>query len=263
MLTPLCQRWRARRASYRPAREPIDTRRFEVAPIERDVARGYVIANHYAASYPAGRLNFGLFQGSALVGVAVFSHPVNEATLKALPGEGLERIELGRFVLDNEVGGNGESWFLARCFEQLRSEGIVSVISFSDPEARCTAAGEPVFAGHIGGIYQASNAVYAGRARPDTQRLLPDGTVLHSRAIAKLRKRERGWTTAARLLESYGAEPLRVAEDAAAWAERWVPRLTRKRRHDGNHKYLFGLTRAAKRALPESLPYPKLAARLA
>jgi hypothetical protein len=37
--------------------------------------------------------------------------------------------------------------------------------------------------------------------------------------------------------------------------------LTRPLRHHGNHRYLFGLSRAARRTLPGSLAYPKLGVR--
>lgn len=40
----------------------------------------------------------------------------------------------------------------------------------------------------------------------------------------------------------------------------WMPRVTRALRHPGNHRYLFGLTSSAKRRLPASQPYPKVAA---
>ena len=260
MIAAFCQRWRAGRASYRPAGEPIDPRRYEVAAIDGDATpRAFVKAHHYAASYPAARFRFGLYRRGELAGVAVFSHPCNDAVLACLPGERGERTELGRFVLLDDVPANGESWMLARCFELLRVEaGITGVVSFSDPEPRSTADGRVIFLGHAGTIYQATNATYVGRGAPATQRLLPDGSALHGRALAKLRRRDKGWRYVAKRLEGAGAEPLTDAEDAALWADRWVTELTRRRRHAGNHKYLFGLTQAARRALPAGLPYPKL-----
>lgn len=219
---------------------------------------GEVVQPGNAASYPAARFRFGLYRGAALVGVAVFSHPCNDAVLACLPGERLERTELGRFVLLDGEPANAESWMIARCFELLRNSGIVGVVSFADPEPREATDGTLVSPGHAGTIYQATNAVYVGRGAAATLHLLPDGTVLHRRALTKLRARKKGWRYVAKRLEQAGAVPLDDDEDAAAWAERWVTRLTRRRRHPGNHKYLFGLTRAARRVLPASLPYPKL-----
>ena len=45
MITADAQRWRGRRASYRPAGEVIDPQHFEVAPISDDAtARAFVVA---------------------------------------------------------------------------------------------------------------------------------------------------------------------------------------------------------------------------
>ena len=251
----LVQRWREGRDAYRPAGEPIDTRRHEVALIDDDrTAKAFVVGHHYSGSYPAARVRVGLYEGSELVGVAVFSHPSNPLALRPLPTS-LESVELGRFVLLDKVAGNGETWFLARCFELLRREGIVGVVSFSDPFPRSTADGRVVFGGHVGTIYQAHNAVYLGRARSDTMRLLPDGRTLHNRSLAKLRRREKGWRYVLEQLLAYGAgEP---SSDLDAWVDEWVPRLTRKVRHPGNHKYVWSLDRRLRSRLPASMPYPK------
>lgn len=262
MITSVVQRWRARRGTYRPAGEPIATRLYEVArmPGENE-PKAFVLAHHYEAQYVAQRFAFGLYRGAALVGVAVFSHPVNTACFKGLPGEGLERCELGRLVLLDDVPANGESWFVARCFEVLHQEGLVGVVSFSDPMARTDDAGATVFHGHIGNVYQASNAVYTGRSRAEWRWLLPDGHFIHNRTLAKIRKGERGAGSAIERLVSFGAEPVRG--DAAGWLKAQLPRIARRFRHEGNHRYLFGLDARARRvvrALPEATAYPKFEA---
>jgi hypothetical protein len=256
MRNAVCQRWRGGRASYRPAGELIEPREYEVAPLGEAAAKAFVVAHHYSKSYPAARFRFGLWRRGALVGAAVFSHPCRDEVLTSVfPGPALDAVELGRFVLLDDVPGNGETWFLARALAALRREGLRGVVSFSDPFPRETASGEVVFAGHLGVIYQASNAVYLGRGQRRTLRLLPDGRVLSARAISKIRAGERGWRHAAAVLESFGAEPLRG--DPAAWLAAWLPRLTRAVRHTGYLRYAFPLWRPARRALPASLPYPK------
>lgn len=79
-----------------------------------------------------------------------------------------------------ECPGNSESWFLARCFRALLSHGVRGVVSFADPVPRRTASGALIMPGHMGTIYAATNAVYAGRATARTVKLLPDGTVFNS-----------------------------------------------------------------------------------
>lgn len=255
MIVSSTQRWRDRCDRYRPARETITPRDYEVAPIVDDsTAKRFVVAHHYSGSYPAARYRFGLFDRSGLVGVAVFSHPVSPATLELAPGA--ERVELGRLVLLDTVPANGESWFVARCFELLRGAGVDGVVSFSDPMPRRTAAGAVAFGGHVGTIYQALNATYLGQATPRTIRLLPDGAVMSARAIQKIRAGERGARYALRHLLEAGAEP--PDGDIRAWLRRELPRVTRAVRHPGNHRYVWALDRRLRRFLPESKPYPKL-----
>ena len=257
MESNVVQRWAGGRASYRPAGEPIKTADFEVAEILDDkTARAYVTSNHYSRSYPAARFRFGLFHGAHLAGVAVFSVPVNDAALKVLPGAGLERAELGRFVLDDQVPANGESWFLARCFELLRAKGMTGILSMSDPVPRSSSDGITVFPGHVGTIYQATNAVYLGRATPRTLRVLPDGTILNARSLQKLRARERGWRYVADLLVARGADPLPEGP-TTDWLQTWIPKLTRPVRHPGNHRYAWALNKRDRHHLPASLAYPK------
>jgi hypothetical protein len=256
------QRARGRRAFFVDATRRFDPKGFEVAPIERDeVARSFVEAHHYSGAYVAAVRRYGLFaRGGALVGVAVFSVPANDLALKPLPGSPRESLELGRFVLLDAVGFNGETWFLTRALDGLAREGWVGVVSFSDPEPRTRRDGEVTFAGHVGQIYQARSAVYLGRATPRTLHLFDDGTVFSARTAQKIRARERGWRHAVAQLVAHGAcAPANDTDvDLRAWLAVELPRVTRSRRHHGNHKYLFPLHRSARRACPASLPYPKL-----
>ena len=267
-MTDRVQRWRSGRDAYRPAGEPFDPRAYEVAPIPDDTtASTFVREHHYSRSYPAARFRFGLYsRGGPLVGVAVFSVPPRpEVTTAWFHGDPLAHVELGRFVLLDGVRANAESWTLARCFRLLRREGVEGVVSFSDPTPRVL-GGHRLFGGHTGTIYQATNAVYAGRSRARTLRLLragPDrGRVFSDRAASKLRAGDRGHAYAVAQLVAAGADPpsLRTPDALRAWADRWVPCVTVPLRHPGNHRYLFGLRPRVltDRARREARPYPKL-----
>ena len=146
-----------------------------------NIARAFVVAHHYSASYPAARERIGLYRSGALVGVAVFSHPAQDKVLGCLPCPKTEAVELGRLVLLDDVPANGESWFIARAFAELRQRGYAGVVSFADPVPRSAVGGAVVFPGHLGIIYRASNAVYTGLATARTLRLLPDGRVFSER----------------------------------------------------------------------------------
>jgi hypothetical protein len=132
-----------------------------------------VVTHHYSGTYTAAARPYGLWnRASELVGVAVFGVPASNRVLTNVFPDlepVVESLECSRFVL-LDGPGNEESWFLPRCFDQLAARGIRGVVSFADPVPRRTAAGAVVCPGHVGTIYQASNAIYTGRhpgaARP-------------------------------------------------------------------------------------------------
>lgn len=250
------QRWLLREHSFRPD-EAIRTVDYDVAEIADDTTpKGFVLEHHYSGTFPAARFRFGLYRHGALQGVAVFGIPVRKEVLKPLPWGIDLATELSRFVLLDEVPGNGETWFLGHCFRLLRGNGQRGVVSFSDPMPRTRRDGERVFPGHVGRIYQAHNAIYVGRGRARTLRILDDGTVFSDRAATKIISRAKGWRYAAGILERRGAEPLGDG-DSRAWLERWVALLTRPLKHRGNHKYAWALDRTGRKSLPAPRAYPK------
>lgn len=264
-MTDRCQRWRERRESYRPAREVIRTAEYDVATIADDTtARDFVERHHYSGSYPSALERFGLYRRGELAGVAVFSYPTNDKALtNVFPvlAVGRESAELGRLVLLDEVGANAESYFVARCFEQLRTIGYRGIRSDSDPVARVALDGRTVTPGHVGTVYQALNARYLGVGTARTLYLLPDGTALSARAMQKVRKAERGWLGVVTKLER-AVDVEAIDADADQGARRtWlqcVTRQLRRIRHPGNHRYAWALDRRTVMITPLSpIAYPK------
>jgi hypothetical protein len=278
------QRWGLGRDSYRPAGEVIRPSEYDVQELTGDdadnQAKEFIQTHHYSAAYPSARFRFALARHGRRVGMAVFSHPMNDRTLtNVFPVHRREACELGRLVLLDEVPGNAETWFLARCFDALRQKklvdkdgnpalnertgaplrGILGVVSFSDPVPRRTIEGRTVLPGHVGTIYQALNGCYLGRADSRTLRLLPDGTIYSHRDEMKVRNKESGWVYCVKELREYGAGPLRgeSKEDLRAWLVHWLPLLTRPLPHKGNHKYAWAVRRDMRRHLPNSKAYPK------
>lgn len=257
MITGTVQRWQGGAVRFRPAGEVIRPAEYDVLEIGEDFAKAFVLEHHYSGTYPAARRRFGLFRSGELVGVAVFSHPCNEKTITNIfkCERAADGLELGRFVLTDAVPGNGESWFLARCREQLRAH-YVGIVSFSDDTPRQTASGEAVFAGHIGTIYQASNAAFLGRGTARSLRILPDGKVLSDRTIQKIRSGERGFGYSAEILRFYGADQCPESDlERRNWLSHWLGILTRTIKHPGNLKYAWSFSRSIKL---ESLAYPKM-----
>jgi hypothetical protein len=271
MIAIACQRWTGRRAAWRPAGELFRPDLHEVAEIDELTAKRFVLEHHYSASYPAARFRVGLFRAASsapaqLVGVAVFSVPMTNYAIPKYTGlQAAAGVDLGRFVLLDEVEANGESYFLGRAFEILaraRPE-LGAVISYSDPLPRVNEFGEQVMPGHVGTIYQAHNGRYCGRARGDVLTLTRSGRAVSRRSLSKIRNEERGAGAAYQALVAAGAPARRPLEDPRAYVERAIAEGPFRRvRHPGNHVYAWPLgDRRVRRQLLErfapALPYPK------
>ncbi len=269
-----CQRWRDRKEAWRLAHPDVrfTGAGYEVAPIRDDTtAERYVLAHHYSGTYPAALLRYGLYASTStsrtLVGVAVYSNPTNDRVLtNAFPtlAPAYESMELGRFVLDDDVPGNAEVWFLARCHEYLRAAGVRGVVSHADPVRRRLPDGAEVTGGHVGIIYQAANAAYTGTTGAATLWVLPDCTVITRAALQKIRQRKTGHRYAEQMLIRHGARPIRDGEDPKVWLrEAKAAARVQTFRHPGCHRYLFltGGGRFAVRrrliGLATSTTYPK------
>ena len=246
-----CQRWRRGCDVYRPAGEIFNPARASVSVIDAAAAKLFVQRNHYSHSFPASRLNVGLFRKGAfgaerLCGVATFSVPMTQSVIPAYfedldPAQG---VELGRFILSDDVEANGETWMLARAFKALRAAlpGVRGVLAYCDPLPRHNAQGIEVKRGHIGTIYKAHNATYRGRSRARTLLLMPGGAVANERSLSKVRRAERGADGVQRDLERQGAPARRFAESGANWIERLIhERFLRRVQHPGNHAFAWRL----------------------
>lgn len=239
-----CQRWRDGRASYRPAGEVFDPTRARVELIDEGDAKAFVCRTHYSGTYPAARCRVGLFvkrpfQEERLAGVAVFSVPMNNSAIPAwFPGLAAgEGVELGRFVLLDEVEANAETWFQARALRALATQlpMLRAVVSYCDPVARTDEAGNKVFPGHLGTIYRAGNAAALGRSTARTLRLLPNGRVASERALSKVRADDCGAGYAVEQLVAAGAPKRQPFETGAAYLARLeMSGLFRRLRHPGN-----------------------------
>lgn len=235
-----------------------------VAPLGESAARAYVVTNHYSASYPAATHRFGLWRDTRLVGAAVFGVPTSVRTLlNVFPDcePYNESVVLSRLVLDDEVASNGESWFLSKVFRLAAEVGVRGVVSFADPVPR-RVNGHLLFPGHVGAIYQATNATYTGRSAPRTLTILPTGQLLHDRAKSKIRQQEHGHEAVERRLVALGASAPRAGQNPSEWLSCALEEIgAAVIRHGGNYRYAWAIGNRSQRrhtriALP-SLSYPK------
>lgn len=269
------QRWNERYSTLRSDHAVIDPARHEVAVISDRDARAFVERHHYSGSYPAARLAVGLFRkrsnwfAAELVGVAVYSVPMNQRVIPRYTGlAAASGVELGRFVLRDEVEQNGETWFLARAMRLLTESKpeVRAVVSYSDPARRHALSGELVMPGHVGLIYQASNARHVGRSEARWRWMAPDGSLLSRRTLSKIRRQERGHGYAREQLLRAGAPQPHPGEPPAEYVTRALTEGPFRRfRHPGNLAYVFAVgdrrqRRATIAGFADARPYPKSAA---
>lgn len=258
-----CQRWTHKRERYRPPGETIDPSKYGVEVLYSDrIAKDFVETHHYSGAYVAARLRVGLYRMRQLVGVAVFSVPAQPAAIPHWTGTSAG-VELGRFVLLDDVPAMGETWFLARAFRHLQRElpDVRAVLSYSDPLPRAKADGSLLTPGHIGLIYQGHNAHHVGRARGSYLWLDRDGRTVSQRALSKLKNGEKGREYTYRSLLGRGAPAREPGEEMAAYVSRVLRSgCFRQVKHPGNLVYLWavGANRETTRArFPTALPYPR------
>ena len=261
------QRWRFGREYWRVDRDEGFRRDdYRLDLISDSVARKFVVEHHYSGSYPIAMERIGLFRGRKLVGVCVFSIPINNSAIPRYTGlAASEGAECGRFVLLDEVPYNAETFTFANSCKILRQvrPDIRAVLAYSDPMPRSTVDGRVVMPGHVGVIYQASNARYLGRAAAKTLHLNGNGIALSSRAVSKVRLQEHGAQSAEKRLVRLGAPPRSPGQEPAEWINGVLAsNVFTKVKHPGNHVYCWALGRAAeKRHLERSFAtarsYPK------
>lgn len=150
----------------------------------------FIKTHHYTHGCHNGPMCWGLYDGDDLIGVIAFATPSSENVRSSLFGPEFKHTvtELHRLVVLDGTPSNTESWFIARGLKELKKYKpyLKAVISFADSTE-----------GHVGTIYQATNALYCGTTSPATFYLDETGRLRHPRQngvnITKKMAAERGW----------------------------------------------------------------------
>jgi len=211
------------------------------------------------------------YQGPGRTARAPVKHAIDPLAPSAQPAETSsivaqkepyrQSMEMQRLVLLDRVPANAESWFVARVFRHAASLGVRGVVAFSDPMPR--RVGERlVKRGHLGVVYMATGGIYTGVGTARTVRMLPDGTVLPARTLAKITGGERGGDAAIARLVDMGAPPKPDRMPGRKWLPEALAAIgVRKVPHPGNHRYAWSIgPRWSRRAYPvalPALPYPR------
>lgn len=128
---------------------------YQVLPIAGGVGRDFIRKYHYTHSCHNGPMCWGLFSEGEMIGVIAFATPSSEAVRASVFGpEFKDRVtELHRLFVFDGTPKNTESWLISRGLKGLleKRPNIRGVLSFADSTE-----------GHVGTIYQATNALFCG-----------------------------------------------------------------------------------------------------
>ena len=139
----------------------------QIPPIE---AKPWILKRHYAHRMPCVQYAFGLFVDSDCVGVATFgTTSVNSAAVAICGDLWADKVfELNRLCVDAN-DDNACSFLVSHSIKLLPQPSLL--VSYADSGA-----------GHVGYIYQATNWIYTGVSRGDTEWTV-DGQLLHRKGV--------------------------------------------------------------------------------
>lgn len=203
---------------------------YNVNKINSTMGKEFIKLHHYSHGCHNGPMCYGLYDGDELIGVCAFATPCSENVRASVfgPEHKNEVTELHRLVILDDTPKNTESFFISKCLKLLKNDkpNINAVLSFADATE-----------GHVGTIYQATNAIYTGTSSVATFYLDNTGRLRHPRQngvnISKTEALSRGWAPVKRQGKF-----------------RYIFLLPNNK----NHKKVL-----LSKLLLESLPYPKLA----
>lgn len=164
---------------------------YSVRQIRGGEGRDYLRDRHYTRSCHNGPMCWGLFDGDYMLGVIAFATPSSEAVRASVFGpDHKNRVtELHRLFVEDGTPKNTESYFISRGLTGLLGvrPSLRGVISFADSTE-----------GHIGIIYQATNALFCGTTGKSRFYRDGEGRLRHPRQngvnISLDEAERRGWT---------------------------------------------------------------------
>jgi hypothetical protein len=109
---------------------------------------------HYTRHSGADSWRWGLWHGVTLMGVVSYNNGSNTSTANVFGDEHRSHVwHMGRLALADHAPRNSESRLIAGSLRLIRSEypDVWAVLTYADTDA-----------GHLGYVYQATNAIYTG-----------------------------------------------------------------------------------------------------
>ena len=143
---------------------------------------------HYSNTGGNMSWNYGLWDGFVLVGVVSYNLPTMDTCESFFGPENWAWVaHMGRLVCAEELPRNSESHLIAGSLRALKRDV---------PNFRAVVTYASIGAGHIGYVYQATNALYTGQTAPRSYYEDQSGQMRSTKQgqyVSHAAARERGW----------------------------------------------------------------------
>lgn len=223
----------------------------------------FIAKNHYTGSVRFARLTVGLFnEDEELCGVIMYASPAQAATIPCYLGiEQKYGVELSRLILKEGLGRNSASWFISQAnkFLKLEMPFIKGIVTYADPFTLTDCIGNVTKTGHLGHVYQATNATYLGKTTPKYILVDKSGVVFNQRGLSKITCPKQGRGVERHVRKVLGIARRKETVDVKVWLNDSITEAIsngtlRKIKHPGLHVYGYDLGGVT---FKQSLPYPK------
>lgn len=125
-----------------------------VGPVEQIDVREFCRRWHYTNSGGSALWNYGLYDGPTMVGIVAYNLPTRRACASVFGEEYAANVaHMGRLVCADDAPRNSESRLIGASLKMLAVDkpNIWAVLTFAAQDE-----------GHVGYVYQATNAIYTG-----------------------------------------------------------------------------------------------------
>lgn len=164
-----------------------------VAPVSSADVKEFGSRYHYTGSGGSALWRWGLWHGACLHGVVAYNLPTRPVCESVFGAEHFNRVwHMGRLVLSEQSPRNSESRLIG---------GSLKAIQAKHPDVWAVVTYAATDAGHIGYVYQATNALYTGHSSVEDYFVDAEGNIRNRRNLYEVSTRtidqraaSLGWT---------------------------------------------------------------------
>lgn len=170
--------------------ESLKVREMVVAPVSTSDVHEFSRRYHYTSTGGNASWRWGLWHGVTLLGIVAYNLPTRETCESVFGPEHFDKVwHMGRLALADEAPRNSESRLIAGSLHLIKRDhpNVWGVLTYAATDA-----------GHLGYVYQATNALYTGTG--GDSHYFVDGTgkrrstYLNGGGVGAARAAEMGWT---------------------------------------------------------------------